>query len=131
MKKYVLFFIPIIINMLISIIYIFGDIYGEWFKYGGIAYIQIITNAVILPICVIIIISKNIGKNINKDIKVLLLAYISLKIGLLYDLINSYFLGGNFDAEFKMIFYTEWLFNTVILIIGWIIVKMIMHTRKK
>lgn len=122
MKKYTVYLIPLIVNIILSIL---RNVCNGWLGNGGAAFIQVISNATILPICMVIIISKNLGKNIKKDIMFLLLTYVFLKIGILYDVISYYLDVGGIDSESAMIFRTEWLFNSIALIIAYIIVRIV------
>lgn len=122
MKKYIVYLIPIIVNIMFCVL---ENVCNGWLGDGGATLVQIIANTIVLPICMVIIISKNLGKNIKKDILVMLLTYASLKIGELCELINYYIAVRNIDTETAMIFRTEWLFNSIALIIAYIIVRIV------
>ena len=128
MKKYILFFVPIVANMAISVICFLGDSFGGWLEYGGAFSIQLIFNVIVLPTYMVIIMYKHIHRWKN-SIHILILSYIIMKIGLLYDLLNTFLFGGAMDTIYWMIYRIEWMINSVILVVGWIIVSGILYKK--
>lgn len=122
MRKYVMQLLPIIINFVFSGIWFVEDIFGGWFGGGTVAFAQFIVNIAVTPIYIIKINHKLIGKNFKTDIFILFKSYVITKLALLIGLINSCIFA-SMDIVGWMIFRTEWVLSSVILITCWLIVK--------
>ena len=130
-KKILLFGMPLIINVCLSVISLLGRFEIWWFGEGLSGTILFISNSVLIPLYMLIILHKLWDEKIGKNILNFISSYFILKIAILYDLLNWYILGGAMDSAFRLIYGTEWFLNSTVLILGWIIMAISKCIRSK
>ena len=129
MKRLLMFLVPILMNLSISLLYLLCEQFVNIFS-GEMLLIRIALNAIAFPVYINVVVYLQTGLLTKKCISNFLLSYFIIKLSLLLDLLNTYLFSGALDSMYWLIFNAERAINSTLLIVGWIIIIYIRYKRK-